>query len=310
MKKLLLSISVLMISLGHAQIVSDTVYASFFSSVDLTFPDTIKVDLLGNEHLLIGTKDVNRYNIAYKSAKPQMHENSSLKVELVSGHIYSFKIIYMKDVPLNSYGYDFSDASDTNNLVFNARNQAKSIPQEVKESPTKKKTKRDKDLTDVERFCKKTARHSNTHEGIGLRDSHAEFYLNTLLVGEDKMYFKVTVEDHTSYGINFSGFRFAIVSNEHKTKSSTVDDEELNILAVYEVGEENFIDVMELTDNEESVTYSRLGYRGKCEKVFVLDKYTLSQKKFLEVAFWDESGERDLKFKIKSKELLKAKRLY
>lgn len=306
MKKYILILFVFVFNYGFSQVV-DTIHVPTDKTAKLIFSDSIAYYDIGTE-LFDVKKKGNRFLIFSPSDQGKYH--TSLFIELVSGHYYEFVLVYDNHPKKTIYTYSHEQALGINKvsrtkIVETHHNSNDEHKHEVvnvvkKENPKSENVKTEKvQKSDKVEEKPKSSYQSNadiilkksdSFSGIGELKNKTFFWLNNLYVVDDKIYMKVTIKNQSNLNYNINNFRFSISNKKPATKNSTVADDEVK--AVFNSNNTKVIQ----GNTQDSF-------------VFVFDKFTLSDKKFLFVEVWEGSGERDLSFKIGGNEILKADKL-
>jgi hypothetical protein len=289
MKKIILLLLTVSYQITFSQTRIDTIDVPFDKTAKLIFPDSITFDDIGTS-IFKSSKTSNRYLIYSEINKPGYE--SSLYIELPSGHYYEFVLRYNNNPKQTVYPFSIEDATGINPNKAKVKS-INSIPQKTetkKEEPKQVEvaSKKDSVFTSVSEVIMNKA---DSYSGIGENKHKTIFWLNNIYVKEDKIYIKISAQNQSSYAYDISKIRFAVGNKESVSKKSTVSD----------------LAIEPLFCNQKNMMIDENGSKSF---VYVFDKFTIGNKKFLHVEMWEKSGERDMSFKISSKNLLKAKQLH
>ena len=289
MKKVILLILTISYQITFSQTRIDTIDVPFDKTAKLIFPDSISFDDIGTS-LFKSSKTSNRYLLYSEFQKPGYE--SSLYIELPSGHYYEFVLRYNNRPTKTVYAFTLEDATGMNPKNRVRSKESVTPKQETNQSLIKpvvvSSTKKD---SAFDATCKIVDSKTDGYSGIGQNKNKATFWLNNIYVKDDKIYIKISAGNQSSYIYDISNVRFAVANKQSVSKKSTVAD--INIEPIFCNQIEKIIDANSVKSF-----------------VYVFDKFTIGNKKFLHVEMWEKSGERDLSFRISSKELLKAKQLH
>ena len=252
----------------------------FDKRITLIFPSPIVEDVLGSDQVDPVKKD-NKYFLSAISQKG--FPETSLYIELSSGHYYDFVIRYNNTIKSAVTVFTLDDASG----------KIAGTNPKIADPKTTKTEKGTPDgvppliITDAQTVYD-TPEHTTDIAVVGRK---LLFYLEEVYIKDDKYYFKISMYNQSNVTYDIQSINFKIQPKTVILKKNAIEAQE--VLPVY-------------VFNDDKITIER---KHKLSKVFVFDKFTISDKKKFVVEIWEKGGDRELAFDISGENLLNAKPL-
>lgn len=257
---------------------SDTIDVPFDKSVLIFFPDSIVDDDLGsNKYLYV--KEKNKYKLgAVKREGPE----SSLYIETADGYYYYFLLRY------NNSSHRPPIKMDTSKAI--GRHKPKEEKKPTITIEVVKQRQKDSVNMNFKKLCENIISRPAEISNIGMMAQKVIYYLESVYVRGDKIYFQVSIENKSNsyYDIDFESFYIKSKKNT-KIKDAVLQETKLEPIYVY------------------NSSLMRIDGKSKVTKVFVFEKFTISNKKYINVELWEKNGERNIAFKISPNTVLQAK---
>jgi conjugative transposon TraN protein len=225
------------------------------------------------------------YRLKLASKKSTGFRNTSLYVELESGHYYLFELTFNNDPEQLIHEISVEEATGTIHRDLSAQNIRDSEHAE-KEDHTSQDAPQDlvnNALTIIDRSPNVT--------GIGVKQRKFVTWIESIFIRDNKVYFEMALsnESNIDYEINF--IKFTIQNKKSGANKVAQQSPEVEPVYVY---------------NGDVSTVSK---RSRITKVMVFDRLVLSEKQYLLVEVYEKRGARHMKFKIDSDEIINAKLL-
>jgi hypothetical protein len=287
-----------------------TIEVAFHKRTTLIFPDVITDDVCGSEHITLDHKDYKEYLTANSAAG---FENTSLFIELANGSYYDL-ILHFNDNTQNTVIVMTLADANGNTKVTSAQNSVLPSTVEKKEMPivvTQPQEEKEKKVEAQSKNLKKleTSEAINAAEPLSVAKLVSEqpqnvyfceaferslhFMMETLFLHDNHLYLKLVVENKSNIEYQIQSIEFNIQSKgKLMAKTSGEDGQPLpDPVAVFNK------DLM------------KVPAKGRVVRVYVFDKFTISDKKKLVVKIFENGGDRELNFSVEGKTLLKAEEL-
>ena len=250
---------------------------AFEKTVHLIFPAPIRYVDLGSNNLIAGKAEDAENVLRVKAAVQDFETETNMSVICEDGSFYAFNVKYASEPEkLNIEMKDF--LSPTQGRL--PSNRADIYFKELgNESPVLVKLM----MQTIYQNDKRTIKH------IGTQQFGMMFLLRGLYAHNGLLYFHTRMENGTNmpYSVDFITFK---VVDKKVAKRTAIQEQVLQPLRAYH-------QVMQVSgkDSEHSV--------------FVLEQFTLSEDKQLEVTLYERNGGRTLTFYVEQEDLLLAKKI-
>lgn len=286
MKKLLCVALVALSALTYAQkTVTDTVLVNEVSPCYLHFVDEVTEALPGNKILVRATIDGNKVRVS--AGDVGFKEVTNLLVQTKTAE-YLFVIKYGENLSSFKH-YELADAVHVDADAVVKEENAEVVEATGSEAMTveelaKVKTK----ATEVMDMTKRVY-----DWGIKDNKTKMDVLVTGMFISEDRIYLKMNITNRSS--VNFDMDLLSISKEDRKgvIKKNAINDNQ-TMVPLFTTGEED----------------KRVVAGGTVTKVFVFEKFTIVDKKFLYVELWEDlSGDRMVNFRIPGKKLLDLERI-
>lgn len=260
----------------------DTVFVSFDKTVILIFDDKISHVDVGSADIIMDSKD----KILKLAATRKDVAESSLFVETANAY-YSFVLRYNNSLNPTELTRHFSLEKATiikEQAVTNKREKNEVTKQENKES-------KNNGLEPVSNRIGQNESYNYLYSS-GVSKQKIDFLLAAIYIHNDKLYFKLDIDNSGNISYDIDYIRFVIRSKKGTIKQAAVQEKELKALHVFNG------DIQKIEGKEH------------LSKVYVFDKFTIADKKKLVIELWEKGGDRILSFNVDDNLVLNAKRFY
>lgn len=278
----------LFISSGLAAQESRTIEVSYDRTTILIFPSDIpdpeSVDAgVGVQAVISGG-----YRLKLASKKSTGFRNTSLYVELKSGHYYLFELVFNNDPEKLIHEISFEEAkgtihrNDNSHLPTTASSDGYAGPPEVNNQDVSQDIINNT-LTVIDRSPNVT--------GIGVKHRKFVAWIESLYIKDNVVYLEMVLsnESNMDYEINF--IKFTINNKKRGANKVAQQNPEVKPIYVY---------------NGDIATIKK---SSGITKVMVFDKLGLSEKQYLLIEIYEKLGSRNVTFKVDSDRIINAKLL-
>ncbi len=246
---------------------------SFEKTVHLIFPSSIRYVDLGSSNIIAGKADDAENVLRVKASVRDFETETNLSVICEDGSFYSFNVKYAREPEkLNIEMQDFLSTggrlpSNRSEIYFKELGSEHPILVQLLMKTIYKNNKR-------------RIKH------IGMRQFGISFLLRALYAHNGLLYFHTRVDNDTNmpYTIDFISFK---VVDKKVAKRTAIQEQVLQPLRAY-----NNVQRIDADDTEHSV--------------FVLEQFSLSEDKQLEVSLYERNGGRRITFYVQNEDLLRA----
>jgi hypothetical protein len=291
-----------------------TIEVAFHKRTTLIFPDVITDDVCGSEHLTLDHKDYKEYLTANSAAG---FENTSLFIELANGTYYDLVLHFNDNTQNTVIVMTLADANG-NTKVTSAQNSVLPSTVEKKEMPIvvpRPQEEKEKIVEVPGKDSKSNAKSLETSDAINASEPLSvaklvsekqqnvyfceaferslHFTMETLFLYDNHLYLKLVVENRSNIEYQIQSIEFNIQS-KGKLIAKTSGEEGQPLPDPVAVFNKDLI---------------KVSAKGKVIRVYVFDKFTISDKKKLVVKIFENGGDRELNFSVEGKTLLKAEEL-
>jgi hypothetical protein len=262
------------------------------------FPALIEDDACGSELLSVDKNKNKLYIIANKKAG---FPNTSLYVELATGHYYDIELKFNSlenhrtTVPIS-----LNEATGIINLQTINSTSTNPLPKATTEAENQQKptglpitSETASNALDPMSAAQQVSEKSRNVYTCEAFDRGLYFALESLYTYNNQLFLKINIENKSNIEYEIQTIEFAIVGKEKIiTKSPNNNGQPLpEPIAVY---------------NKDK---TKISAKSKVTQVYVYEKFTLSDKKKLNIKIFEKGGDREVSFDIEGKTLLKASEL-
>jgi hypothetical protein len=267
---------------------SRTIEVSYDRTTILIFPSDIpdpeSVDAgVGVQAVISGG-----YRLKLASKKSTGFRNTSLYVELESGHYYLFELIFNNDPEKLIHEISFEEAKGT----IHRNDNSHLLPTASSDGYVGTPEVNDQDVSqDIINNTLTVIDRSPNVTGIGVKHRKFITWVESLYIKDNMVYLEMALsnESNMDYEINF--IKFTI--NNKKRGANKVAQQNPEVKPVY-VYNGNISTIKKST----GIT-----------KVMVFDKLGLSEKQYLLIEIYEKLGSRNVAFKVDSDRIINAKLL-
>ncbi len=180
------------------------------------------------------------------------------------------------DGKLNSFLIDYADQPSILNLSLNGNQPKNTIffsPENINQAI-------------VERYAKIAFLSKKKVRGIKDKDFDIRFRMNGLFIQDDVMYMRMNIENQSNINYDIDQLRF-FIRDQKKAKRTATQEIEISPFFIY--------------NNKDKV-------EGQTTNTFVfaLPKFTIPDKKYLDIQLMEKDGGRHLELHLKNKTIVKA----
>jgi conjugative transposon TraN protein len=257
----------------------DTVYISYHKTVVLIFDQEIVHEDVGSDNVIMA-KEGKILKIAAKTKN--VHE-TNLFVETAGGY-YSFIVKYT-DSPAPKHLTRYFKAEHAVYLKE---------PEKPKDSADETNlTTKTKDVPakELNENCTIIELREKTISDVGIIHNKMSFLLTGIFYQDDRMYFKLEIENSAVINYDIELIKFVIRSKKGTLKQAAVQETELQPMYVF------------------NDSISTIKGKNKLTKIFVFEKFTIADDKKLVVKILEKGGDRILQFNVDDNNILKAVRI-
>lgn len=279
----------LLISSGLAAQESRTIEVSYDRTTILIFPSDIpdpeSVDAgVGVQAVISGD-----YRLKLASKKSTGFRNTSLYVELKSGHYYLFELVFNNDPKKLIHEISFEEAKGTIHRNDNSHLLPTS-PSSDGDTGLSKVNNQDVSRDIINNTLTVIDRSPNV-TGIGVKHRKFVTWIESLYIKDNMVYLEMVLsnESNMDYEINF--IKFTI--NNKKRGSNKVAQQNPEVKPIYVYNGD----------------ISTIKKSSEITKVMVFDKLGLSEKQYLLIEIYEKLGSRNVTFKVDSDRIINAKLL-
>ena len=250
---------------------------TFDKTVHLIFPSAVRYVDLGSQNIIAGKAEDAENVLRVKAAVKDFETESNMSVICEDGSFYAFNVKYADEPEkLSVEMKDFLSPVEGRLPSNRADIYFKELGNE---SPVLVKLM----MQTIYQNDKRTIKH------IGARQFGMKFLLRGLYAHNGLLYFHTRMENETNmpYSVDFVTFK---VVDKKVAKRTAIQEQVLQPLRAY---------------------HQVLQVRGKGSEhsVFVLDQFSLSEDKQLEVTLYERNGGRTLTFYVEQEDLLLAQKI-
>ena len=250
---------------------------TFDKTVHLIFPAPIRYVDLGSNNLIAGKAEDAENVLRVKAAVKDFETETNMSVICEDGSFYAFNVKYA-DEP-EKLSVEMKDFLSTTEGRLPSNRADIYFKELGNESPVLVKLM----MQTIYQNDKRTIKH------IGARQFGMKFLLRGLYAHNGLLYFHTRMENETNmpYSVDFVTFK---VVDKKVAKRTAIQEQVLQPLRAY---------------------HQVLQVRGKGSEhsVFVLDQFSLSEDKQLEVTLYERNGGRTLTFYVEQEDLLLAQKI-
>lgn len=259
----------------------------FDKRVTLIFPSKIVENVGGSDILDIAVNE-NRYYITSLNASG--FPETSLYIELETGHVYDFKIRFNNSI---NNAVRFITYEEATGNIKEQSGQPYTAPVTVAPSVVSKNPQPLKvDSSNSYRInANKVINLQPTIFGIAVIERKLIYSLESIYIIDDKLYLTIKMVNQANIAYDILSTDFNVVPKTAVLSKNVTEPEKIVPIYIF---------------NSELKT---IPGKGSVTKVFVFDKITISDKKKLMVSLWESGGDRELNLNISGNDLLKAKTL-
>ncbi|MDJ1493686.1 conjugative transposon protein TraN [Cytophagaceae bacterium DM2B3-1] len=264
-------ISLFLISKGFGQSTSPTILPSYPLSIThqktttLIFPYAIKSVDRGSQDIL-AQKASGVENVLWIKAAQKQIEQTNLTVITTDGNVYSYLVNYAPNPTVLTLSYSASNQlSETVHFSEMHPNQA-----QLKTTCQQIMTRR-----------KLFQRKKDSHFGISL-------HLEGIYIQDEVLYYRIRLHNQTAINYTMDQFRFSIHDQKQAKRTATQEQE---LLPIYTYSG---------ADSTQTIkAHSQQTF------VVVLDKFTISDQKYVLIESNEKNGGRHLHLRIRNRTLVK-----
>ena len=250
---------------------------TFDKTVHLIFPSAVRYVDLGSQNIIAGKAEDAENVLRVKAAVKDFETESNMSVICEDGSFYAFNVKYADEPEkLSVEMKDFLSPVEGRLPSNRADIYFKELGNE---SPVLVKLM----MQTIYQNDKRTIKH------IGARQFGMKFLLRGLYAHNGLLYFHTRMENETNmpYSVDFVTFK---VVDKKVAKRTAIQEQVLQPLRAYH-------QVMQVRG------------KGSEHSVFVLDQFSLSEDKQLEVTLYERNGGRTLTFYVEPEDLLLAQKI-
>ena len=250
---------------------------TFEKTVHLIFPSAIRYVDLGSQNIIAGKAEDAENVLRVKAAVKDFETETNMSVICEDGSFYAFNVKYADEPEkLSVEMKDFLSPVEGRLPSNRADIYFKELSNE---SPVLVKLM----MQTIYQNDKRTIKH------VGTRQFGMKFLLRGLYAHNGLLYFHTRMENETNmpYSVDFVTFK---VVDKKMAKRTAIQEQVLQPLRAYH-------QVMQVRG------------KGSEHSVFVLDQFSLSEDKQLEVTLYERNGGRTLTFYVEPEDLLLAQKI-
>lgn len=250
---------------------------TFDKTVHLIFPSAVRYVDLGSQNIIAGKAEDAENVLRVKAAVKDFETESNMSVICEDGSFYAFNVKYADEpeklsVEMKDFLSPVEGRLPSNRADIYFKELGNESPVLVKLI-----------MQTIYQNDKRTIKH------IGTRQFGMKFLLRGLYAHNGLLYFHTRMENETNmpYSVDFVTFK---VVDKKVAKRTAIQEQVLQPLRAY---------------------HQVLQVRGKGSEhsVFVLDQFSLSEDKQLEVTLYERNGGRTLTFYVEQEDLLLAQKI-
>ncbi len=132
---------------------------------------------------------------------------------------------------------------------------------------------------------------NNDHTEYGVIGKKTKITLDGIYYDDDKLFFSINIQNNSAIDYDIDLIRFVIKGNSGVMKKAAIQEEEKK--PIFVLGGDD----------------KRIESKSTLQRVYVLDKFTISKDKKLFVEIWEANGDRKVEFYVPFKEILNAKQI-
>lgn len=254
----------------------------FDKRVTLIFPSKIVENVGGSDILDIAVNE-NRYYITSLNANG--FKETSLYIELETGHVYDFKVRFNNTINSAVRFISFDEASG------NIKEQTKTYKPSVITPIASSTTFADSSKSSYSVNSEKVIYMQPTIFGIAVIERKLIYSLESIYVIDDKLYLTIKMVNQANIAYDILSTDFNIVPKNAMLSKNVTEPEKVTPIYIF------------------NTNLKTIPGKGSVTKVFVFDKFTISDKKKLMISLWESGGDRELNLNVSGTDLLNAKSL-
>lgn len=254
----------------------------FDKRITMVFPAKIIDNAAGNSALDPAVND-NKYYLTCVENPPSFEE-TSLFIELETGHYYDFTVRFNNEAENIVSIYSFEQATG------NFKDHFQQQEEKVQQAPQKKLSEHVLNTVSDSSLCSQVISAPATESNIAIINRKILFSLQSIYIQDDKLFLKLYVENQSSVNYDIHSIDFSITTKSKLLKKNAAEAQVIK--PVFEL-------------NPDSCIKGHLFITP----IFVFKKFTISDKKKLVISIWEKGGDRELSLNVSGRDLLNAKRL-